>query len=101
MKKDLRSFSQRGLTLQVLVLIILPLTVVLIAVAVGSIALHQQAMRATLPDGEQQAALDPSLELTLVAPLVLLAPLLFALAALWFGVRQIVQPLQRLWAQSR
>ena len=51
MTKDLRSFSQRGLTLQVLVLIILPLTVVLIAVAVGSIALHQRAMRATLPEG--------------------------------------------------
>jgi signal transduction histidine kinase len=100
MKKDPRSFSQRGLTLQVLVLIILPLTVVLIAIAVGSIALHQQAMRATLPEGEQQTALDPGLELTLVAPLVLLAPLLFALAMLWFGARQIVQPLQKLEAKA-
>ena len=34
--------------------------------------------------------------MTLVAPLVLLAPLLFALAALWFGARQIVRPLQQL-----
>jgi signal transduction histidine kinase len=99
-KKDLRSFSQRGLTLQVLVLIVLPLTVVLIAIAVGSIALHQQAMRATLPEGTRQTALDPSLELTLVAPLVLLAPLLFALAMLWFGARQIVQPLQQLEAKA-
>lgn len=100
MKKDLRAFSQRGLTLQVLVLIILPLTVVLIAVAIGSIALHQQAMRATLPAGAEQNTLDPSLELTLVAPLVLLAPLLFALSMLWFGARQIVQPLQELEAKA-
>src|SRR5574340_968130 len=96
MKKDLRPFSQRGLTLQVLVLIILPLTVMLTVVAVGSIALHQRAMRLSLPPEAQQAALDPSLELTLVAPLVLLAPLMFALAALWFGARQIVRPLQEL-----
>jgi signal transduction histidine kinase len=95
MKKDLRPFSQRGLTLQVLVLIILPLTVVLTVIAVGSIALHQQAMRASLPPGAQ-APVQPALELTLVAPLVLLAPLLFALAALWLGARQIVQPLQKL-----
>ena len=96
MKKDLRPFSQRGLTLQVLVLIILPLAIVLTVVAVGSIALHQQAMRLSLPPEAQQAALDPALELTLVAPLVLLAPLLFALAALVFGARRIVQPLQLL-----
>jgi len=95
MKKE-RPFSRRGLTLQVLVLIILPLTVLLTAIAVGSIAIHQQTMRASLPPEAQQAALDPALELTLVAPLVLLAPLLFALAALWFGARQIVRPLQKL-----
>lgn len=96
MKSGPRPFSQQGLTLQVLVLIILPLTVLLTGIAIGSIAIHQQAMRAALPHEAQEAALDPALELTLVAPLVLLAPLLFALAALWFGARQIVQPLQRL-----
>ena len=96
MPTESRTLLRRGLTLQVLVLIILPLTVVLTVIAVGSIALHQQAMRASIPGEVQPAALDPALELTLVAPLVLLAPLLFALAALWFGARQIVRPLQRL-----
>ena len=91
-----RPILGRGLTLQVLVFVILPLTVVLTAIAIGSIALHQRAMRLSLPQEMQQAALDPALELTLVAPLVLLAPLLFALAALWFGARQIVRPLQKL-----
>lgn len=100
MKNRSRRFSQRGLTLQVLVVIILPLTIVLTAVAVGSIAIHQQAMRASLPQDSQQAALPAELELTLVAPLVLLAPLLFAMAVLWFGARQIVQPLQRLEKQA-
>jgi signal transduction histidine kinase len=100
MNKPSRPFSQRGLTLQLLVLIILPLTLVLTVIAVGSIAVHQQAMRAALPQDAQQAALSPELELTLVAPLVLLAPLLFALAALWFGARQIVRPLQRLETQA-
>jgi len=48
------------LTLQVLVMIILPLTIVLTAVAVGSIAIHQQAMRASLPQDAQQAPSRPS-----------------------------------------
>ena len=96
MPKDSRPLFQRGLTLQVLVLIILPLTVLLTVIAVGSIAIHQQVMRASLPQAAEQTAPDPELELTLVAPLVLLAPLLFALGALWFGARQIVQPLQQL-----
>jgi len=96
MKRALRRLSQRGLTPQVLLLIILPLTGILTAIAVGSIALHQQAMRASLPQQGQGAVLAPEIELTLIAPLVLLAPLLFALMALWFGARQIVQPLQKL-----
>jgi signal transduction histidine kinase len=95
-----RPLYARGLTLQVLALVILPLTVVLTAIAVGSIAIHQQVMSASLPAEAQQSAPDPALELTLVAPLVLLAPLLFALAALWFGARQIVQPLQRLESKA-
>lgn len=100
MRKGFRPFSRSGLTLQVLVLIILPLTVILTAIAVGSIALHQQAMRLSLPPDAQTTALDPALEITLVAPLVLLAPLLFALGALWFGARQIVKPLQELESKA-
>lgn len=100
MKKNPRPFLQRGLSLQLLVLIILPLTVLLLVVAVGSVALHQQAMRAALPEGSWQSATDPALELTLVAPLALIAPLLFAFAALWFGARQIVRPLQHLESKA-
>jgi two-component system sensor histidine kinase UhpB len=95
-KKGVRPFSQRGLTLQLLVVIILPLTLLLIAIAIGSIAIHQQAMRASLPEAAWKTATDPALEITLVAPLVLIAPLLFAFAALWFAARRIVQPLQKL-----
>jgi signal transduction histidine kinase len=79
-----------------LVLVVLPLTVLLMFIAVGSIAVHQQAMRLSLPESARQAAPDLTLQLTLLAPLVLIAPLLFAFAALWFGAKQIVQPLQRL-----
>jgi len=100
MKKSARQFFQRGLTLQLLVLIILPLTVLLLVVAVGSVAIHQQAMRASLPESAWQTATNPALELTLVAPLALIAPLLFALAALWFGARRIVRPLQALESKA-
>ncbi len=86
----------RGLTLQLLLVFILPLTIVLVAVAVGSIALHQQAMRASIANSASAAENDPTLELTLVAPLVLIAPILVAFGALWFATRQIVRPLQKL-----
>src|SRR5512142_3070795 len=87
----------RRLTLwQQFAAIMLPLTLLSMAVAVGSIAVHQQAMRAQLPESAWKTATDPALELTLVAPLVLIPPLLFAVAALWFGARQIVRPLQQL-----
>ncbi len=42
----------------------------------------------------------PTQRMTQVAPLVLVPVLLLALLALWFGVRQVVQPLQRLEAQA-
>ncbi len=42
----------------------------------------------------------PSLRATQIAPLVLVPVLLLALLALWFGVRQVVQPLQALEARS-
>jgi signal transduction histidine kinase len=99
MKKDKR-FFWRSSTLQMLATIVIPLTLLLMVVAVGSIALHQQAMRAQLPPDETRAATSPALELTLVAPLVLFAPLLFSIAALWFGTKQIVQPLQKLEAKA-
>lgn len=88
--------SARGLTLQLLLVFILPITVLLIGIAIGSIELHRQAMRASLPAEASQSTADPALELTLVGPLVLIAPILFALGALWFAARQIVQPLQSL-----
>ena len=99
-RKSALHFFQRGLTLQLLVFIILPLTLLLMVIAVGSIAIHQQAMRASLPESAWQTATNPALELTLVAPLVLIAPLLFAFAALWFGARQIIRPLQELESKA-
>ncbi len=80
--------------------IMLPLTLVSMAVAVVSLALHQQAMQAQLPQDVARTASDPALELTLVAPLVLIPPLLFAVAALWFGARQIVRPIQQLQTKT-
>ena len=43
---------------------------------------------------------DPMLRRTELAPFVLLPVLLVALAALWFGVRQVVRPLQALAART-
>ena len=87
----------RRLTLwQQFAAIMLPLTLLSMVVAVGSMAVHQEAMRAQLPEAAWKTATDPALELTLVAPLVLVPPLLFAVGALWFGARQIVRPLQQL-----
>ncbi len=87
----------RRLTLwQQFAAIMLPLTLLSMAIAIGSMAIHQQAMRAELPQDVAQTVTNPALELTLLAPLVLIPPLLFAMAALWFGARQIVRPLQEL-----
>ncbi len=89
-------FWQRLALWQRFAVIMLPLTLVSMAIAIGSMAIHEQAMRAQLPQDVVETATNPALELTLVAPLVLVPPLLFAVAALWFGARQIVQPLQQL-----
>jgi len=43
-----------------------------------------------------RAVTDPLLRTTELAPLVLIPVLVIALVALWFGVRQVVQPLQSL-----
>jgi len=90
----------RSQTLQLFVIIVLPLTLLLMGIAVGSVAIHQREMRAKLPEDVWKTATDPALELTLVAPLVLIPPLLFAIFGLWFGARKIVQPLQRLEAEA-
>ncbi|MEW6030290.1 MAG: sensor histidine kinase [Chloroflexota bacterium] len=79
---------------------ILPLTLLSMVIAVGSVVAHQQEMRLHLSEDAWRIATDPALELTLVAPLVLIPPLLFAVAALWFATKQIVQPLQRLEAKA-
>ncbi len=43
-----------------------------------------------------RAVSDPLLRTTELAPLILIPVMLIALVALWFGVRQVVQPLQSL-----
>jgi signal transduction histidine kinase len=43
---------------------------------------------------------SPSLQTTQLAPLVLVPAFILALFALWFGARQIVQPLQRLESKA-
>lgn len=91
---------RRNLTLRLFATIILPLTLLSVVIAVGSVFLHQREMRAHAASGDWQAATDPLLELTLVAPLALIPPLVFAVAALWFANRQIIQPLQKLEAQA-
>lgn len=47
-----------------------------------------------------QAVVSPSLQVTQMAPLVLVPAFILALVALWFGARQIVQPLQQLESKS-
>ncbi|MBI3738478.1 MAG: hypothetical protein HY258_05475 [Chloroflexi bacterium] len=47
-----------------------------------------------------QAVVSPSLQVTQMAPLVLVPAFILALIALWFGARQIVQPLQRLESKA-
>src|SRR5512142_2391761 len=80
--------------------IMLPLTLLSMVIAIGSLAIHQQALQAQLPQDVARTASDPALGLTLVAPLVLIPPLLFAVAALWFGARQIVRPIQQLESKA-
>lgn len=47
-----------------------------------------------------QMMADPSLQSTQLAPLVLVPALLIALAGLWLGARQVVQPLQKLESEA-
>ena len=47
-----------------------------------------------------QAVVTPTLQVTQMAPLVLVPAFILALFALWFGAKQIVQPLQRLESKA-
>lgn len=55
---------------------------------------------ALITEEDWQAVSNPSLRLTQMAPLVLVPAFVLALLALWFGARQIVQPLQRLESKA-
>jgi len=51
---------------------------------------------ALITEEEWEMVVSPSLQLTQMAPLVLVPAFILALIALWFGAKQIVQPLQKL-----
>ena len=55
---------------------------------------------ALITEEDWQAVVTPSLAATQMAPLVLVPVFVLALFALWFGARQIVQPLQRLESKA-
>ena len=90
----------RSSTLRRIAVIILPLTLLSMVIAVWSVFAHQQEMSLHLTEEAYKIATDPALELTLLAPLVLIPPLLFSVAALWFTAKQIVQPLQKLESKA-
>jgi signal transduction histidine kinase len=90
----------RSLTVRLFAMVILPLTLLSMIIAVGSVTLHQMQMREHLTEEAAKTATSPALELTLVAPLVLIPPLLFSVAGLWFVTKQIIQPLQKLESKS-
>lgn len=89
-----------SLTVRMLTMVILPLTLLSMAIAVGSVSLHQLQMRERLSEDDLKTAASPTLELTLLAPLVLIPPLVFSVAGLWFVTRQIIQPLQKLESKA-
>ena len=55
---------------------------------------------ALLTEESWQEVISPSLEMTQMAPLVIVPAFLLALFALWFMAKQIVEPLQKLEAKS-
>jgi signal transduction histidine kinase len=55
---------------------------------------------ALITEEEWEKVVSPSLQLTQMAPLVIVPAFILALIALWFGAKQIVQPLQRLESKS-
>jgi len=55
---------------------------------------------ALITEEEWEMVISPSLQLTQMAPLVMVPAFILALIALWFGARQIVQPLQKLESKA-
>ena len=55
---------------------------------------------AIITEEEWAHVLSPSLQATQTAPLILVPVFILALIALWFGAKQIVQPLQRLESKA-
>jgi signal transduction histidine kinase len=55
---------------------------------------------ALITEEEWQMVISPSLQLTQMAPLVIVPAFILALIAIWFGAKQIVQPLQKLEEKS-
>ncbi|MBI5961916.1 MAG: hypothetical protein HY863_00440 [Chloroflexi bacterium] len=55
---------------------------------------------ALITEEEWEMVISPSLQLTQMAPLVMVPAFILALIAIWFGARQIVQPLQRLESKA-
>jgi signal transduction histidine kinase len=98
--KPSRPLLWRSLTLRRIATIIIPLTLLSMGIAVGSVLYHQWDMSRVLPEDAYRIATEPALEFTLFAPLVLIPPLLFMVAALWFTAKQIIQPLQELESRA-
>ena len=55
---------------------------------------------ALIAEEEWEMVISPSLQVTQIGPLVVIPAFLLALMALWFGAKQIVQPLQRLESKA-
>ncbi|MBI5354020.1 MAG: hypothetical protein HZB50_15365 [Chloroflexi bacterium] len=55
---------------------------------------------ALITEEEWEMVISPSLQLTQMAPLVVVPAFILALIAIWFGARQIVQPLQKLESKA-
>ncbi len=91
---------QNRLILRFFTLIIVPLTIFSLGIAIGSIFLHERVMRQVLPEETLRIAVNPWLEITLMAPLVLIPPLVFSVGTLWFVTYHILRPLQRLGEQA-
>ncbi len=55
---------------------------------------------ALITEEEWEMVISPSLQLTQMAPLVMVPAFILALIAIWFGAKQIVQPLQKLESKA-
>jgi signal transduction histidine kinase len=55
---------------------------------------------ALITEEEWERVISPSLQLTQMAPLVIVPAFILALIGIWFGAKQIVQPLQRLESKA-